>query len=65
MSKKISDKEIVDLYERGVPVSLIAEKLNTSRGHIYNCMKRHKDPKSFYKKQDEYESRTNRKVWWK
>lgn len=64
MAKGMTDEEIVKCYQGGVSVAALAEHLNTSRGHIYNCMKRHNKPDEFYKKQEEYELRTNRKYWY-
>lgn len=55
------DKEIYDAYNAGVPAWVIAKKLNTSRGNIYNAIKRYTDPVSFREMEFKHELNSKRK----
>lgn len=48
------DKEVYDLYHSGIPVSVIARTLKTSRGSIYNRMKRYEDPVGYYERESKH-----------
>jgi transposase-like protein len=55
------DKEIYDAYVAGVSPYIIAEMLKTSRGNIYNAIKRYTDPVEFRDQEFKYEAKTKRK----
>jgi len=54
--QKEIDESLYKLHhEQGVPVSILAESLNTSRGAIYKRFKRFENPQEFFKSQREYD----------
>lgn len=55
------DKQIYDAYNAGVSVCIIAATLKTSRGNIYNCIKRYTDPVGFREREFKYEIKSTRK----
>ena len=53
--RKATDEEIhILVHEADVPVAVLADLLETSRGHIYKCLARHDDPVAFQSNEREY-----------
>lgn len=54
-TRKATDEEIHILFhDGGVPAAVLAQLLETSRGHIYKCLMRHADPAGYALKEKKY-----------